>query len=110
MPDRGKFWWAAASLAAIAAAAGLWLSSRGYGEVSPQGYQYAVALYRACNQRDEAGLARISDMISAALDKNEIRPAEARWLGGIIEKGLSDNWDEASRDVRQLMEDQVRRP
>ena len=103
-----KQWAAVISVAALIVILGIWLPGRGYGEVSEKGYQYAVALFRACNQKDEAALSEISGMITKSTEAGEIELLEAKWLTEIIDRGRSGDWQGASRDVRQLMHDQLK--
>ena len=81
---------------------------RGYGETSDQGYQFAIALFTACNQHDSEKLTTIANMIEAAEDAGELGNAEARWLQGITRQGLAGNWEAANRAVRRLMTDQLK--
>ncbi len=87
----------------------VWFFNSGYGETSEQGYQYAVALYSTCNQRDANRLEKVAGLIAQAHDKGEISAAEQRWLSGIIRQGRDGDWDAASQAVRDLMKEQVQR-
>ena len=101
--------WLAAGTLLIVSGVGLWMATRGYGEVSHEGYQYATALFSICNQQDELRLEKLSDMIDRALADGEVQPKESSWLQEIIRLGRAGDWEAASREVRQLMEDQQRR-
>ncbi len=81
--------------------------NRGYGEVSELGYQYATALYSACNQSDEGKLEVISEMLTASHERSELEDHELRWLNGIIERGRRGDWQAAAGAARKLLEDQV---
>ena len=98
----------ATALLSLVVLAAYWLWSPGYGETSGQGYQYAIALFSACNQKDEGRLQKITEMIDAALNDGQLQPSEAEWLSAIIDKGTSGEWEAASRDVRRLMMDQIK--
>ena len=104
-----KRWLVALAFVIVLAGTVYWLTTRRYGKTSVEGYRYAAALFSACNQRDEAKLQGMTTMISDSLKRGDIEPAESQWLLEIAEQGLSGNWDVASRDVRQLMEDQQQR-
>ena len=107
MPESRTLVWGGAALAVLVLVAGyLWIN-RPYGEVSERSYQYATALFSACNQKEAARLHKISEMVGASVRTGEISQQEAGWLQAIIELGLSGSWDAASREVRQLMEDQL---
>ncbi len=81
--------------------------NRGYGEVSELGYQYATALYTACNQSDDKKLEVISEMLIASSERRELEDRELRWLNGIIERGRRGDWQEAAGEARKLLKDQV---
>ncbi len=102
--------WLWGLLALLAAGAvGYWFANRPYGEVSQAGYAYATALFSACNQQDEGRLNTIAAMVADAEGAGDLHAREARWLRQIIGKGLDGNWQQASRAVRKLMEDQRRK-
>ena len=84
-----------------------WYLQLGYGETSQQGYAYSMALFSACNQRDPERLQLISDLIEQDRAAGNVNADEARWLQGIIRRGLSGDWQAANREVRRLMNDQV---
>lgn len=85
----------------------VWLN-RGYGEVSEHGYDFAVALFSAVNQKDKARLGKVAEMVDESRENGRITDREAGWLKGIVDDGLADRWDRAARSVRRLMQDQVR--
>lgn len=93
----------------LALSLGLYLYlNRGYGEISELGYQYATALYSACNQTDDEKLEVISEMVIAASERQELEEHELRWLQGIIELGRQGDWRAAAGKTRQLLSDQVK--
>ena len=106
MSDRSMAW-AGAALATLIVAAGWYWFQRGYGQVSELGYQYATAMFSACNQQDEARLQRIAAMVEQSTAAGELPQQEAAWLRQIIDMGLAGHWEDASEEVRQLMEDQL---
>ncbi len=93
----------------LAIAGGLaWILNRGYGKVSPRGYEIATSLLSICNRRDTYRLATIEKLTRESLVAGTLQPREARWFGSIIGKAKSGRWERAAADVRQLMDDQVR--
>lgn len=107
MPETRTLAWGGAGLVALVLVAGyLWIN-RPYGEVSERSYEYATALFSACNQKDTARLHKISEMLRQSIDADEISQQEASWLQAIIDLGLSGSWAAASQEVRELMEDQL---
>lgn len=90
----------------LAVAAYMYLN-RGYGQISELGYQYATALYSACNQSDDEKLEKLSEMIAASQAQREIDDRETRWLQGIIERGRRGDWQAGAREARRLLADQV---
>ena len=107
MNDSLKSWIAIAVLLLAAVGFGIWWWNQGYGEVSSQGYSYAMALFSACNQKDAEKVAEIADMIEADQKENKLSADEAGWLAGVIAKAEAGNWSAANRQIRQLMEDQI---
>lgn len=95
-------------LAALILAGGYWFLNRGYGETSPQGYKYSIALFSACNQKDKAKLEEVADLIRADFVAGELNEGESKWLMDIIDDGLNDRWQAANNAVRKLMNDQVK--
>lgn len=81
--------------------------STGYGKVSSQGYAYSMALFSACNQKDEAKLQQIAVMIKDDLEAGKIDEPESRWLTAIIDDGLNGRWGKANEALRELMDAQV---
>ena len=82
----------------------------GYGEVSPEAYQYSQALYSVCNRQDQGKLDRFRDKLAAAIEKHELSHQEAGWLNDIVATAAGGDWKSASSSARKLMEDQVRWP
>ncbi|MBW3600662.1 MAG: hypothetical protein KY475_25790 [Planctomycetes bacterium] len=108
MQSNTRFWLLSAAVVVAMIAGVVWLMNRPYGETSSEGYQYAMALLSACNQQDAARLEKISAMMEESLRQGELQPTEAKWLTAIIDDAHAGDWDTASREVRRLMEDQLR--
>ena len=79
----------------------------GYGEVSSATYQYAKALYSICN-RAESQLVQAGEQIEAARSRGELSEQEAKWLKQILDDAAEGDWEAATKDVRRMMEDQVK--
>ena len=90
-------------VAGIMIAAGLWLN-RGYGQVSPETYQYSKALYSACLSQNEVHLSKVEDMLS---NSDDVPANERTWLETIITQARVGEWQSAAGKARQMMEDQV---
>lgn len=80
----------------------------GYGEVSPETYQYAKALYSLSNRQQEERLAMVEEKIAAAAESGEISSTEAGWLQAICADCRSGDWQKAQSAARRIMQDQVR--
>ncbi len=102
--------WLVVLAALLVVASGLyWLLGRSYGTTSQQGYQFAMAVCAACNQKSESRLRELAAMVDESLSRGELSAREARWLASIVNEGLDGNWEAAHRHARQLMEDQLER-
>ena len=87
-----------------------WLFFSGsYGETSDRAYDHAMALISACNLKDVERVQRIQSTIAADEESQTLAAKEARWLNGIIDQALKGEWETASRQVRKLMNAQVKR-
>lgn len=80
----------------------------GYGEVSPQGYDYATALYSICNRKDAARLDEWVSLLDADVEQGKLAEQEARWFRDIAAQARAGDWQSANAAARQLLEDQVR--
>tara|TARA_R110002111_G_C6007511_1_gene374225 strand:- start:366 stop:635 length:270 start_codon:yes stop_codon:yes gene_type:complete len=85
------------------------LSGCGYPEVSPRTYEISKALYSVCNQKSQERLEIVTKLIQSSLENKEISASEADWLNGIIAQAREGDWQSASKEVRQMMEDQIDR-
>lgn len=97
-------------LLGLVAAGGILLAvslawNRGYGEVSPETYQYSKALYSACLNRNKEHLEKIETLLSTSQD---VPQNEREWLEAIVAQAQSDDWVSASKDARRMMEDQIK--
>lgn len=78
-----------------------------YDEVNEVTYEHAKALYSACNRHDQERVEACADMITKAMQDNEMSSPEAAYLTGIIASARKDQWQDAQAMARQLMVDQV---
>ncbi len=86
---------------------GVTLIGCGYPEVSPKTYDFAKALYSATNLKQSERLDQLHRLIEEAQGSGEISSREAEYLGDVIELGRAGDWEEAQREIRELLEDQV---
>lgn len=93
----------------VALLAAFMLGGCGYPEVSPKTYEIATALYGICNRELADKLPMAEQLVDEAVEANEITSREAGWLRDIIETARAGDWDDAEREARELMQDQVRR-
>lgn len=87
----------------------LQLNACGYPEVSPKTYEISKALYSVCNQKSVERLESITKLIQSSLESNEITESEANWLNEIVTQAHEGEWESATLEARQLMEDQIGR-
>ncbi|RCS40620.1 hypothetical protein DTL42_24940 [Bremerella cremea] len=86
-----------------------WLSRPSYGEISDKGYDYAMALFAACNGRSTAKIEKIVSMVEQSQIAGELPEQEAAWLKKIASNAMEGNWESANASVRTLMEEQAKR-
>lgn len=86
-----------------------WLTRPTFGEISRKGYDYAMALGSACNGKDEAKVAKITQMIDQSTQDGELQSHEAAWLKGIAQQANDGQWELAYASVRTLMQEQTQK-
>lgn len=79
-----------------------------YGEISPEAYEFAKALYSICNRQDATRLQAFEDRIAAAAESSQLTQNEHAWLQQIVATARSGDWENAMLETRRLMADQVR--
>ena len=84
-----------------------WLLNRGYGDLSPQGYEITLSLVSVCNRQDTVRLQTIEQMVVKKVAMHELRPQEQAWLEAIIKRAKAGQWESASKSTRQLMNAQM---
>lgn len=85
----------------------VWWMSSGYGKVSPEGYQYAMALLSVCNRKDESRLEQIVRDIRESTEAGNLPAYDSKTLLRITERAEDGDWEDAASLVRRLMKDQV---
>lgn len=86
-----------------------WLSRPSYGEVSEKGYDYAMALFAACNGKSTVKIEKIVSMVEQSQIAGELSDQEAAWLKKIASNAMEGDWESANAAVRTLMEEQAKR-
>ena len=79
----------------------------GYGEVSSTAYEYAKALYNISNRRLADRLDGVERQIAASRDAGDISAKEEEWLQDIVAAARRNEWSQAMKSSRQIMEDQI---
>ncbi|SMP45881.1 hypothetical protein SAMN06265222_10215 [Neorhodopirellula lusitana] len=95
------------TLVLVVAVLGLWWWMRPPVKLNENHYDITIALYRACNQRSAESLARIESLLAES-DASMDGPA-GQAIVSIIADAKQDRWQDASRDCRTLLEQQVQR-
>ncbi len=72
-------------------------------------YDTVLALYRVCNQRNIEGLEQIESQLFGPTMASPNVSASRVAVENVIRKAKSGRWDDAQRDCRRLLEDQVLR-
>lgn len=72
-------------------------------------HQYAttMALYRVCNQRSVEGLHQVESLLEASDEGSSETDRSIEAIRSIIRSGRAEQWEAASAECRQLLEDQV---
>lgn len=71
--------------------------------LDPRGYDIAIALCRACNQRDTVAMDRVAELLKELPDRDGQRQA----LAEVVRQAEQGDWKDAERDCRQLLTDQL---
>ena len=94
-------------LPALAAATIGFVGGCGYPKVSSRTYEIAKALYAVCNREQSDKLESVVALINDSLHDGSISTAESRWLRAVIEQARAGEWESATRETRQILEDQI---
>ena len=62
----------------------------GYGEVSPQAYECAKALYNVSNRKLASHVPKVQQKIADSLEEGAITAREAKWLEAIAEDAAEE--------------------
>ena len=81
----------------------------GYPEVSPKSYELSKALYSACNRRSDEHVSRVVELVTVTQAAGEISDRESKWLRAIADQAREGEWEAATLEARQIMEDQINR-
>ncbi len=102
-----SFVWRRFGVVVILFCLGIW--GCGYPEVSPTSYELSKALYSACNRRSDEHLSRVIELVDSTQAAGEISDRESKWLRAIVDQARAGDWEAATVEARQIMEDQVDR-
>lgn len=97
----------------IAGSIAVWLLRPGPVELGEDGYQVAIALYNACNQKDTDKISALEPILNDPDSDQHSRewhfdPAGKRALNEIFDLAKSGDWVEASDRCREIMNDQIK--
>ncbi|MFK7735675.1 MAG: hypothetical protein AB8B50_06595 [Pirellulaceae bacterium] len=106
MSSDSRRWWIVGAVVLLLGGVIWWMSS-GYGKVSDEGYQYAMALMSICNRKDESRLVQIVQSIREATESGELPVYDSKTLLRIAERAEDGDWEDAANLVRRLMKTQV---
>lgn len=87
----------------------LFLIGCGYGKVSGESYQYARALYMACNLKDPKRLQKVETQLLSVVPGEKLSQKEKQWLLDIVNMGKRENWESGAKAARRMIRDQVER-
>lgn len=104
--EKSQNWLWAVVLVVGLIVAGIWWLNRGYGEVSPQTYEYSKAIYSACLTKSEEHLGKVEAML-ASEEPAVLSAREKGWLESIVATARDGKWQAAAKKARRIMEDQV---
>lgn len=79
----------------------------GYGKVSPTTYEIAKSLYSISNRKLSGHIHTAKEQITRSCECGDISHKEAKWLNAIVKNAEQENWRQAMKSARRLMEDQV---
>lgn len=93
-------------VSALVLAVFFWLNS-GYGEISKNAYDLAIASYGACLSQSETRIAKVESLLADPAFAIDMSDQEQKWFRDLIAKTKSDQWQKAAKIARRMMEDQV---
>jgi len=83
-----------------------WLNS-GYGEISKNAYDLAIASYGACLSESQTRIAKVESLLADPDFTIDMSDQEQKWFRDLIAKTKSDQWQKAANIAKRMMEDQV---
>lgn len=99
--------WQAITAAAFVIIASFWFWPTPKVELSSDGYDVTIALYRVCNQQSTKGLDRIKAELAEMKHANGDEDASFLAISKIVQQANRGEWKNASVACRQALEDQV---
>lgn len=103
-----RIWWIAIAFCLASVIVLVIYLTSGYGEVSTQAYQYARSLYTVCNQKDNARLEKVVQMIEADHKSQKLSDRDHNYLMGLVQMAKNGKWNDAQERIRSLLEAQVK--
>ena len=88
-------------------AAAFWLLRPAPVQLSEGQYKTTIALYRACNQRSDAGIDQIESLLAESNTEDSSEALDA--IRMIIDDARQQRWREATKNCRNLLDDQAQR-
>lgn len=110
MNDRRRKFLLGLFLIAGSVAVVVYVTQDSYGTVGSLGYDFATALFSACNRHDAETIAELASMVDAAASEGELSEQELAWLRGILADADAGDWQSAASESRRLLEAQVIKP
>ncbi|MEO9590104.1 hypothetical protein [Rhodopirellula bahusiensis] len=107
--NEGNPWikWACIAIAVVGLA--FYFYPRSRVELDDQGYDASVALYRICNQKDTESLQTVAEQVAQWQTEGKLSEQSHASLQRVIDLADEGDWNQASRECRRMMEDQVQR-
>ncbi len=104
-----KRWFIAAVVPVVAIVLIVFLMPQRRVQLSDQGYDLTLALYRVCNQQDSVSLAKFEGQLTEAGSSAALSDESRVVITDIIAVAKSGRWMEATVACRAALENQVHR-
>ena len=111
--DRKRQIWLSVGLIGMLCAGAYFYLPRQRVQLDPHGYEVTLALYRVCNQRNIEALTALEQKLDSRNDTvdSQCSPTSSSAtnpaIREIIEMAKANQWTEATRRCRDLLDDQV---
>lgn len=79
----------------------------GYGAISDDAYDLALASYGACLAKSEQRIQQIQIILDDPESLENLTAQEHRWFRDLISKTRSNQWNRAATIAKRMMKDQV---